>query len=233
MRRFLLFFAAVTLSAGPIQSTTACPMGAPLSEYMSSDFACGLGGLTFFGFSFSATSTGANENVLDATSVTVTPFTNSNEAGFLFVGPFSAANSIVEYMISFIGDPRPPIIRATSTTLTRGARRGNEPVGDASLVSLQCLSNDLTGSCEDYTILSNLVHGIDPYVRSMTVEFEPVSVVAIHTHLQLNPTNGHIRIQSFGQSLHTVPEPSSLTMIIFAGSAFLVFRRGSRRTSRR
>src|SRR5262245_3820196 len=107
-----VFLLSGYLIAGTIQSDVPCPSNVSLSVYATPDFACRLGGLTFYEFYFDAFVRQGDQQPLNEDQVIVSPFTSIQEAGFTFSGPFTATpGSIIQYHLGWTGDPRPPLIR--------------------------------------------------------------------------------------------------------------------------
>jgi hypothetical protein len=202
----------VAVMAGPIASSVPCPVGTSIAAYEETGFACSLGGLTFYDFSFDSSKIAGSGNPLSAEDVSVVPFSQDGESGFVFVGPFTVnLGSVIEYNFGFVADPPPPVIRGYSVSLSRGSRRSPGPQGSATLLSVQCQTH-LEGTCESVSAVSAFASDADQRLAD-TVDFTPVPIVQVSQRLLLDGTKGGIVIQSISSSVYTspapVPEPGS------------------------
>ena len=226
MFRLIAVFIIGVLSAlgAPMAGSASCPVGTSVSVYAQTGFSCTLGGLTFYNFSYDSSVIAGSDSVLSGESVTVVPFTDGVESGFVFVGPFTVhTGSIVDYAFGFTADPPPPVIRGYSVTLTRGTRRSPGPQGNATLLSVQC-QTFVEGSCNEYSAASAFTAGVEQKLQD-DVAFTPVPIVEANLRLTLDGTKGGVVIQSLSASVFTlpgaeIPEPGTKALL-FGGLILL------------
>lgn len=199
--------------AGTITTDVVCPSRATLTTYLQSGFACTVGPLSFSDFTFStAVTQGKPSGLLDSNKITVFPFVGDMEVGFSFTGAFSAPRgTFYEYLFSYIGDPRPPVIHGVSVKLATMNVQASQ-TGTAWLIASDCLSDTIGGDCSAYSQEIAYSHIGNGELLDSSF-FAPVSVVDTTIVLRLDGRIGPVSIKSVTSSMSYIPEPTTWSMI--------------------